>query len=67
MTGPHLIRTGTQWRQLPYEYPPWPTVHWWFRRWRLDGTWKRLDAALRERLRAAAGRDPQPSAGIIDS
>jgi putative transposase len=63
----YIVRTGAQWRQLPHEYPPWPTVYWWFRRWRLDGTWERLNAALRERLRGRAGRDPQPSAGIVDS
>ena len=63
----YVVRTGCQWRQLPYEYPPWPTVYWWFRRWRLDGTWERLHAALRECLRVAQGRDPQPSAGILDS
>lgn len=62
-----IVRTGAQWRQLPHEYPPWPTVYWWFRRWRLDGTWERLNAALRERLRARVGRQRQPSAGIIDS
>lgn len=27
----YVIRTGAQWRQLPYEYPPWQTVYWWFR------------------------------------
>jgi len=63
----YIVRTGAQWRQLPHEYPPWPTVYWWFRRWRLDGTWEGLNAALRERLRVANGRQPQPSAGIIDS
>ena len=63
----YIIRTGAQWRQLPHEYPPWPTVHWWFRRWRRDGTWERLHTMLRERLRLRAGRNRQPSAGIIDS
>jgi putative transposase len=63
----YIVRTGAQWRQLPHEYPPWPTAYWWFRRWRLDGTWEGLNAALRERLRVANGRQPQPSAGIIDS
>jgi putative transposase len=63
----YVIRTGAQWRQLPHEYPPWPTVYWWFRRWRLDSTWERLNAALRERLRVRVGRQRQPSAGIIDS
>jgi putative transposase len=63
----YIVRTGAQWRALPHEYPPWPTVYWWFRRWRLDGTWERLNAALRERVRIRAGRERQPSAGIIDS
>ena len=35
--------------------------------WRLDGTWERIHTALREQLRLHLGRDPQPSAGIIDS
>ena len=63
----YLTRTGCQWRCLPREYPPWPTVYWWFARWRRDGTWERLNAALRERVRVAVGRDPQPSAGVVDS
>lgn len=63
----YIVRTGAQWRALPHEYPPWPTVYWWCRRWRLDGTWERLNAALRERVRIRAGRERQPSAGIIDS
>ncbi len=52
---------------LPREFPPWKTVYDWFRRWRIDGTWKRLNAELRERLRWRIGRDPNPSAGIVDS
>ena len=63
----YVLRTGCQWRLLPHEYPPWPTVYSWFRRWRLDGTWERLHAALRERLRAKLGRDRQPSGCILDS
>ncbi len=63
----YAVRTGCQWRLLPYEFPPWQTVYHYFRLWRLDGTWERMHTALRERLRSAVGRDPQPSAGIIDS
>jgi putative transposase len=63
----YVVRTGCQWRLLPREFPPWQTVYHYFRRWRLDGTWEHLNAALRERLRVRGGRDPQPSAGIIDS
>jgi putative transposase len=43
------------------------TVYCWFRRWRLDGTWERLNAVLRELLRVQLGRDTNPSAGIVDS
>jgi putative transposase len=50
---------------LPRDFPPWKTVYWWFGRWCTDGTFERLNAALRERLRARLGRDPLPSAGII--
>src|SRR5438270_13869545 len=63
----YVVRTGCQWRLLPREFPPWPTVYGWFRRWRLDGTWERLHTALRERLRSAVGRNPQPSAAVVDS
>ena len=63
----YVLRTGCQWRALPHDYPAWGTVWWWFRRWRLDGTWERANAALRERERARAGRQPTPSAAILDS
>jgi putative transposase len=46
---------------------PWKTVYDWFRKWRIDGTWKRLNAELRERLRSRLGRNKNPSAGIVDS
>ena len=64
----YLLRSGCQWRMLPREFPPWSTVHDYFRLWRLDGTWERISAVLRERLRVLrVGRDPQPSAGILDT
>jgi putative transposase len=52
---------------LPHEFPPWKTIHHYFRTWRIDGTWERLHTALRQRLRVRLKRDPQPSAGIVDS
>jgi putative transposase len=63
----YAVRSGCPWRLLPHEFPPWQTAYHYFRAWRLDGTWERLNAALRDRLRTRAGRDPEPSAGIIDS
>jgi putative transposase len=63
----YVLKSGCQWRMLPREFPPWKTVFHYFRRWRLDGTWERLNRVMRERLRVRLGRDPQPSAGIVDS
>jgi putative transposase len=63
----YVLGTGCQWRRLPADWPPWQTVHYYFRQWRLDGTWEQIHTALRERRRIARGREAQPSAGIIDS
>jgi len=52
---------------LPCEFLLWRTVYYWFRKWRIDGTFERLNSALRERLRELSGRNAQPSAGIVDS
>jgi putative transposase len=60
-------RGGASWRLLPRDLPPWGTVHYYYRRWRLDGTWQRIEDALHRRVRQGAGRDPQPRAAIIDS
>ena len=63
----YVLRSGGAWRLLPHEFPPWQTVYHYFRLWRQDGTWERINAALRERARVTAGRDPQPSGAILDS
>jgi putative transposase len=63
----YVLKSGCPWRLLPREFPPWKTVYDWFRRWRIDGTWERLNAQLRERLRVRSGREPNPSAAIVDS
>jgi len=63
----YLVRSGCHWRLLPREFPPWKTVYHYFRAWRIDGTWERLNTILRERERSRQGRDPQPSRCIMDS
>jgi putative transposase len=63
----YVLKSGCPWRLLPRDFPPWKTVYDWFRRWRIDGTWERLNTELRERLRWHLGRNPNPSAGIVDS
>ncbi len=63
----YLVRNGCSWRHLPHDFPPWGTVHYYYRRFRLDGTWERIHDRLRGRVRRKKGRKPTPSAGIIDS
>ncbi len=63
----YLLRGGCAWRMLPRCFPPWSTVHHYCRRWRVDGTWVRIHAVLRERERVRQGRAPQPTAAAIDS
>ena len=63
----YLLRSGCAWRLLPLDFPPWKTVYHYFRLWRLDGTWKRINDTLRADLRVAYGRKSEPSAAILDS
>ena len=63
----YLVRSGCAWRMLPSEFPPWPTVHDYYRRLRRDGTWERIHTQIREQVRVASGRNAQPSGAILDS
>lgn len=63
----YITRSGCAWRQLPVDFPPWQTVYWHFTRWNERGVTDRILTALREELRVELDRDPQPTAGLIDS
>jgi putative transposase len=63
----YQARTGCQWELLPHDLLPKSTVWDYFALWRDDGTWRRITDALRQKVRAAAGRDPTPRVGYIDS
>jgi putative transposase len=63
----YLARSGCGWRMLPHDFPPWKTVSYYFYTWRDAGVWEQVHNALRSEIRAVAGREPTPSAGIIDS
>lgn len=63
----YLNRTGCSWRMLPHAFPPWGTVHDYYRRFRLDGSWQLIHDKLREKVRRKAGKKPAPTAAIIDS
>ena len=52
---------------MPKEYGPWSTVYDYFRRWRNQGVWERINHALRKKVREAAGKDAEPTAAILDS
>ena len=63
----YLNRTGCQWRSIPPDLPPYSTVAEYFYRFRNDGTWQKIHDCLREQVRIAMGKQPTPSAAIIDS
>jgi putative transposase len=55
----YVVRSGSQWRLLPHDFPPWKTVYHYFRSWRLDGTWE--DARCPSQTSAGAPQE-KPSA-----
>jgi len=63
----YVLRSGCQWNMLPHDFPPKGTVYHYFNTWRQDGTWAKLNAAIRGELRQELGREETPSAGIADS
>lgn len=63
----YLLRTGCQWRMLPHDFPAWQTVYFYFSYFKTEGLWVKMNTNFRQDLRQASGRDPEPSAGAIDS
>jgi putative transposase len=63
----YVCRSGCAWRLLPHDFPPWQSAYAYFRRWQADGTWQRLHDALRDECRGIEGRDPRPTAAVLDS
>jgi putative transposase len=63
----YLLRSGCSWRMLPHDLPPWRLVYHYFRQWRQDGPWQLMHDLLRGDVRAASGKQRQPSAGVIAS
>jgi transposase len=63
----YVLRSGCPWRMMPNDLAPADAAHRWFTAWRRDGTWDRLHDELRRRVRVAAGRDPEPTAAILDA
>lgn len=63
----YLVDNGCKWRGLPRDFAPWKRVYAYFLRWEKAQVTERVVDELRRRVRAAVGRDAEPSAAIIDS
>jgi len=65
----YLLRTGCQWRHLPPPpvFLPWPTVSGYFRAFLSAGVWDSMRHHLVVMLREGAGREPSPTAAIVDT
>jgi putative transposase len=63
----YVLKSGCHWRLLPHDFPPWSTVYYHFRRFRLKGLWSLILKVVRADERKRVGKDPQPSAAIMDS
>ena len=63
----YVLKSGCHWRLLPHDFPPWSTVYYHFRRFRMSGLWSLILKALRAAARKRVGKDPQPTAAIMDS
>src|SRR5947209_2677059 len=63
----YVLKSGCHWRLLPHDFPPWSTVYYHFRKLRLSGAWCLIYRALRSAERDRIGKNPDPSAAIMDS
>jgi transposase len=62
-----MVRAGCSWRMMPHEFPPWTVIHQQTQRWIRAGCFEAMAHDLRELVRMASGKDPQPTAAILDS
>jgi transposase len=61
-----IVRTGSQWRLMPHDLPPWYTVYQQARRWIEAGVFEDMVHDLRALIRLAKGKKEQPTAAIFD-
>ena len=65
----YLVRTGCQWRHLPPPpaFPPWRTIYGYMRDFASAGVWEAIRHHLVLMLREQEGREPGPTAAIVDT
>lgn len=61
-----IVRTGSQWRLMPHDLPPWYTVYQQAQRWMAAKVFEEMVHDLRALLRLAKGKNEQPTAAIFD-
>jgi len=62
-----IVRTGSAWRYMPHDLPPWEAVYQQMRRWLEAGVFEEMVHDLRLLLRLSEGRTSEPTAAILDS
>ena len=62
----YVSRSGVPWRMLPHDFPNWSTVYYYYWVWYKSGVWQHLLEVLTILERVEQGRQPQPSAAVID-
>ena len=63
----YITRAGCAWSLMPHDLPPWLSCYGYFNRWSRNGFWEKIHTALREADRERVGREPTPSAAVLDS
>jgi len=56
----YLLKTGCQWRMLPFDFPQWELVYYYYSRWKEDGAYEELNEILRNMLRKQSGKSVSP-------
>lgn len=62
-----MCRSGSPWRYLPNDFPPWKAVYDQTQRWIQAGVFEAMVHDLRALMRTAEGRKEQPSAVVLDA
>jgi transposase len=63
----YMVMAGCAWRMLPNDFPKWQTVYDYFRNWKQDGTFEKMNTQLSKYVRVMEDRRETPSASILDS
>jgi transposase len=62
-----IVRTGSPWRYMPHDLPPYYTVYQQAQRWFRAGCFEAIVADLRALIRLGEGKSVEPTAAIFDS